>query len=561
MATEEERLRKHNDDPDFLSLVRAADEMYMRNTNKANHISLKRAIELYHSAFSYLDDSFEFDNCELYRKIGDCYYAMDDMDNARKNLEKTLDYSTTNASVYMRLASIYYSFDQDKGIEYNDRAFQLDNNFSNYGGRNFLTIKTDSYTQLGIKNKLEEYASDWPMKFQANGTVYTYEKPADAQARKAMLNKKLRIGYISSDFYNHTMMSFILPLLEHHDTKKYEIILYSAVDRQYDDTTTRVMACGNRFVDCSKLNNFDLAKRIHDDEVDILVDLGGFTHNRSFAMLFKPAPIQAQYMGFLNTYGFKEIDYIMCDEFTIPKNKADLYTEKPLYIEAGMDRFNFTRKNIDLPEVTPLPMEKNGYITFGSFNDISKITTSTIRLWSKLLLAVPTSKLLIYRYGPQLTDDKIAQLKERFGKFGILESRLEFSREVPDMHFKAYLKADVALDPTPFGGLSITIEALHMGLPTLTMLAEGMQSRGTARINRMLGIDPAFNALDEESFSQKGKALANNLKLLKDYRNTLRKTVESSSLKNDLDGFARSVETAYEKAWADYVDVKFENDK
>jgi predicted O-linked N-acetylglucosamine transferase (SPINDLY family) len=544
LTTEEERLSKRNDDTDYKALVQTADGMYNRG-------SYDHAIEVYTLCFKYLDESFQWDNCELYRKLGDCYFAKDDMDGARKNLEKTLDYSTTNASVYMRLASIYYSFQQDKGIEYNDRAFALDNNFSNYGGRNFLTIKTDAYTQLGVKNKLEEYAADWPKKFVANGTVYSHEKPSEADR-----HKKLKIAYISSDFYNHTMMSFVLPLIEHHDTEKYEIILYSTMDHAIDGITTRIMKCGNRFVDCSRLNNFELAKQIYDDGVDILVDLGGFTHNRSFALLFKPAPIQAQYMGFLNTYGFKEIDYILTDDYTIPKDKADLYTETPLYIEAGMDRFNFTRKELVLPDITPLPAEKKGYITFGSFNDLSKITISTIRLWSKLLLAVPDAKLLIYRYGPQMTPDKIAQFKENFQKFGISEERLEFSKEILDVHFKAYLKSDIALDPTPFGGLSITIEALHMGVPTLTMPAEGMQSRGTGRINRMLGIEDAFNASDEESFAQKGAALAADMDKLRNFRNSLREKVETSPLKKDLDGFARSVEAAYERAWQNYCESR-----
>ncbi|MDR2976271.1 MAG: hypothetical protein LBV19_03030 [Streptococcaceae bacterium] len=551
MATEEERLKKHCEDPDFLALMRAADEIYQRQDQNGNkQRSNERAIEIYKSLFSYIDDSFAWDQCELYRKIGDCYYAMDDMDHSRENLVKTLDYSTSNASVYMRLASIFYSFDQDKGIEYNDRAFALDNNFSNYGGRNFLTIKTDAYTPMGVRNKLEEYASDWPRKFVANGTVYTHERLKEQG--KLNKDKKLRIGYLSSDFYNHTMMSFVIPLLEHHDTEKYNITLYSTVDRDYDDITTRIMKFGNRFVDCAKLNNFDLAKRIFDDEIDILVDLGGFTHNRSFAMLFKPAPIQAQYMGFLGTYGFKEIDYILTDEYTVPKGSEDLYTESPMYIEAGMDRFNFTRK-INLPDIAPLPMEKNGYITFGCFNDISKITTTTLRLWSKLMKAVPTAHLLIYRYGPQLTPDKIEQIYQRLEKLGVPRKRVSIDKEQLDVHFKAYNLADIGLDPTPFGGLSITIEALHMGLPTLCCPGAAFASRGTGRVNKMLEIDDAFNASDEESFAQKGAALAADIEKVRYYRENLREIVQNSPLTQDLDGFARSVEAAYEKAWAEYV--------
>jgi len=543
MATEEERLRKHNEDPDYIALSQLADSMHQRGSHQ-------KAIDIYELQFKYLDETFEWDTCELYRKMGDCYYDMGDKDKARIYADKTLNYSTTNASIYQRLAELYYSFDQDKGIEMNERAFELDNNFSNYGGRNFLSIKTDAYTQRQVKEKLEEYASVWPPKFVANGTVYTHPKPKPEDK-----HKKLKIAYVSSDFYNHTMMSFIIPLISHHDTEKYEIILYSTVDRDFDDISRKIMRMGNRFVDCRHLNNFDFAKMIYEDNVDIVIDLGGFTHNRAFALLFKPAPIQAQYMGFLNTYGFKEFDYILCDEYTIPKERADEYTETPLYIEAGMDRFRFTREeDIVLPEIPPLPYDKNGYITFGSYNDLSKITTTTIRIWSKLLKKVPNSKMLIYRYGPQMTPDKIEQLKTRFESFGIDRDRLEFSQEIPDVHFKAYATCDFAVDPTPFGGLSITIEALHMGIPTLTMPGEGMQGRGTGRINRMLGIDEDFNGEGEEGFAEKGAAMAANIDKLRKYRFSLREQVQNSPLKQDLDGFARSVEAAYERAWEKYVD-------
>ncbi|GAB2025764.1 hypothetical protein OfM1_18360 [Lactovum odontotermitis] len=560
-TSEEERLKKRCNDLEFLTLMQAADKIYRHQNQMGDKKrSNERAIEIYQLLFSYIDDSFAWDKSELYRKIGNCYYAMGDRDHARINLEKTLNYSTTNAAVYKRLASIFYAFDQDKAIEYNSRAFTLDNNFANYSSRNFLTLQTDAYTPRGVREKLEEYASGWPRKFAANGTVYTHER---LKVRgKLKKDKKLRIAYLSSDFYSHTMMSFIIPLLEHHDRSKYDITLYSTVTQKYDKVTTRIMKLCSRFIDCSRLNNFELAQRIYEDEIDILIDLGGFTygHNRSFALLFRPAPIQVQYLGFLGTYGFKEVDYIMTDKYTVPKGSEDLYTETPMYIEAGMERFGFMRKT-ELPDITPLPMEKNDYVTFGSFNDIAKITTTTLRFWSKLMEAVPTAHLLIYRYGTRLTPDKIEQLYQRLENLGVARERVAFCKEKLDPHYKAYDLADIGLDSMPFGGLSITIEALHMGLPTLCCPGEAFASRGTGRVNKMLGIDGVFNASDEEDFARKGAVLAADYGKMRYYRENLRKIVQASPLTQDLDGFARSVEAAYVKAWCKYVDENSADNK
>ncbi|MDR1327421.1 MAG: hypothetical protein LBJ74_03345 [Heliobacteriaceae bacterium] len=533
MKTEQQRLAKKNTNRKYLQALKIADDTYHQK-------DFSKAIELYQGLFQYLDDSYAWDSCELYRKLGDAYNLLGDKDNCRQMYEKTLDYCTTNGSVYLALAGTYYYYDNEKAIKYYSRAIDLNFNPSAFTARFLTILKSDKYSQQQVKELFESYVDKYRPLIMEGGKPYEHVKKG---------RKKLKIGYLSSDFYNHAMMQFILPLLERHDTKKFDITLYSCTNKS-DYITERIKKTGMQFVDVYKLTNKELAKMIYEDEIDILVDLGGYTHNRSFVMLYKPAPIQMQYLGFVNTLGMKEAGYIFADEFTIPKDKAHLYTEKPLYLKSGMQRFDFNNQNTVFPDITPPPFKKNGYVTFGSYNCISKINDYTIKLWSSVLNKAENSKLLIYR--TQLTEGKKEQLKSKFKEHGISEDRLIFSSETQKVHFMAYLFCDIALDPVPFSGLTITTELIHMGIPVITMPGESMQSKGTARINKMLKLDE-LNAKSAEDYANIAAKLAKDTRRIERYRRDLRGILNRSKLRRDAKGFAKSVEEAYLKAWEGYI--------
>ena len=526
-------MAKKNTNRKYLQALKAADDTY----HKGN---FNKAIEMYQDCFKYLDQSYAYDSCELYRKMGDAYNSLKDNDNCRQMYEKTLDYCTTNGSVYLALASTYYYHDTDKAIKYYSRSIDLKFNTSAFTARFLTILKSDKYSQQQVKELFESYIDKYRPVAMGNDKPYEHVKKD---------KKKLKIGYLSSDFYNHAMMQFILPLIEWHDTKKFDITLYSTSGKS-DYISERMKKTYTRFVDANNLTNQELAKMIYEDEIDILVDLGGYTHNRSFLMFYKPAPIQMQYLGFVNTLGMKEVDYIFADEFTIPKDKAHLYTEKPLYLKSGMQRFDFNNQDTVFPKITPPPFKTNGYVTFGSYNCLSKINDYTIKLWASVLKKVENSKLLIYR--TQMTEGKKEQLKEKFKAQGISEDRLILSNENQKIHFMAYLFCDIALDPVPFGGLTITTELIHMGIPVITMPGESMQSKGTGRINKMLKLEE-LNAKDEEDFVNIAAKLAKDTRRMERYRRDLRGILTRSKLRRDVEGFAKSVEEAYLKAWKDYI--------
>ena len=161
------------------------------------------------------------------------------------------------------------------------------------------------------------------------------ENPFTYRDARLAHKEKLHIGYLSSDFKCHAMAQFVMPFMKNHDMKKYDFTLYSTTTTS-DFVTEQYKNLGMEWKDCNGLSNKQLANVIHEDCVDILVDLSGLTHCRCFAHFYKPAPVIMQYLGFVNTCGMREIDYIFADDFTIPKGLEKDYTEKPLYLNTYM---------------------------------------------------------------------------------------------------------------------------------------------------------------------------------------------------------------------------------
>jgi predicted O-linked N-acetylglucosamine transferase (SPINDLY family) len=340
-------------------------------------------------------------------------------------------------------------------------------------------------------------------------------------------------------------MNYILPIWENHNKDEFNFFIFNGSEK--DDTTTqRIKKIGFEIIDVSKADNKKIAELIYEKQIDILIDLGGYTHLKSYSFFYKPAPIIISYLGYLNTLGIKEVDYILTDKFTIPEDKAYLYTEKPLYLGKGYQIF----MEKSFPEVEENPFKKNEYITFGSFNCTSKFNETTIYLWSKILEGLPSSKLLIYR--TRLTKNIIKNLKLKFKQLGIDDERIIYSAQKYNPHFKAYSLCDIALDTYPFSGMSIAIETASMGVPTITMLGDGMQSRGAGRINHTLGLDE-FNATYGEEYIKKAIDLANNTELLEKLRKELRDKVNNSDLRQNEVEFTRNLEEKFKEIWKNFI--------
>lgn len=500
----------------------------------------KEAIQVYKTALimsKKIDNSFLG---SLYIRIANAYYKLEDRDKYTYYYEEYLKlFPQGQASVFSRLAHSYYYLNPDKSIDYHNKGLNVEVNRYDSACKLFAMTKSAFYEQQDIKEEAE-YEIE-----QLKNTIYKNLKQYNHDDKKKNPDKKLNIAYLSSDCHSHTMMNYILPIWENHNKDEFNFFIFSGSDKS-DSTTDEIKKTGIEFINCSKLEPPQIAKLIYEKQIDILVDLGGYTHLKTYTNLYKPAPIIISYLGYLNTMGMKEVDYILVDKYTIPEDKAYLYTEKPLYLDKGYQIFREKK----LPDVETSPFKANNYITFGSFNCSSKFNDTTFYMWTKILESMPTAKLLIYR--TKLTKSVIKYIKEKFSNRGISLDRISFVSKSYTPHFKAYSLADISLDPYPFSGMSIAIETALMGVPTISLVGDGMQSRGAGRINHVLGLDE-FNASYGDEYVEKAVKLANDKNRLEELRNTLRERVNNSDLRCSAADFTKDLEDKYKKAWVAFI--------
>lgn len=501
----------------------------------------KEAIKVYKLIqVMYGETLDEVSLASLYIRFANAYYCLEDRDKSTYYYEEYLKiYPQGQLSVFSRLAHAYYYLDADKCVDYHNKSLNFETTKYDTTSKLFSMLKSSFYDQSDIKNESERELEI------VRNTFYKNVKPYDYTERKKQKDKKLKIGYLSSDCYTHTMMNYIVPIWENHNQEEFDFVIFNGAEKE-DFTTERIKKTGIKMVPCAKLSEAEIAKLIHSEEIDILIDLGGYTHFKSLVAFYKPAPILVSYLGYLNTLGIPEFDYILTDRYTIPEKYADLYTEKPLYLDKGYQIF--AEKNY--PEVDEPPYKTNGYITYGCFNCTSKYSDAILFVWAQLLKKDTTAKLLLYR--TQMTRSVIRLVKEKFAKYGIKADRLIFDTKSLSPHYKAYLKADIALDPYPFSGMSIAIEAAAMGLPTISLVGEGMQSRGAGRINALLGLEE-LNASNGEEYIKNALALANDKEKISMLRQTLRTKLLNSDIRVNEKEFTQDLESKFKKAWQDFT--------
>ena len=363
---------------------------------------------------------------------------------------------------------------------------------------------------------------------------------------------RLRIGYVSPDFRRHVVGWNILPLMERHDRSRFEVFLYSNV-ACHDDLTERFRSACDQFRDIKALNDRQAAQLIHADSIDILVDLALHTSgNRLPIFARKPAPMQVTWAGYPGTTGLKQIDYRLTDpyldptaapSFTLPRSSGggDKYAEQSWRLP---DSFWCYQPYVDPPEVSPLPAPSNSYVTFGCLNAFCKTNLKVFDLWSRVLVEVRNSKvLLLSRPGSHRE-----RTLELFDSHGVARSRIEFVDYQPmDEYLRTYHRIDIGLDTFPYNGHTTSLEALWMGVPVVTLVGETAASRaGLCQLSN-IGLGE-LAASEEGQFVQTATALAGDLARLSDLRAGLRKRMEESPLM-DFDRFARNIETAYRQMW------------
>lgn len=337
--------------------------------------------------------------------------------------------------------------------------------------------------------------------------------------------RRLRIGFISGDFCRHAVASFFEPVLEHL-ARDHRLSLHAFSNTPIvDQVTQRMRAQFASWHHVYGMKEDAIAKLVREDEVDILIDLAGHTaHNRLLTLARKPAPVQASWIGYPGTTGLRSVDYFLADRYWVPSEQfRDQFTEQIVYLPALAP---FMADAL-CPPVNLLPAQHNGYITFGSFNRMDKLRRDVIALWSRLLRAVPDSRMLV---GAMPGDGSLGELVEWFAAEGIARERLDFRpRASVPVYLQQHYHVDICLDTFPFSGLTTALHSLWMGVPTLTLPGKTVPGRSGLTAMSHAGLE-MFIAHDPDDFVRRGIELAADIPALAALRAGMRERCERSPM-------------------------------
>jgi tetratricopeptide (TPR) repeat protein len=476
---------------------------------------------------------------DAYNGLGILYGQIRRLDDAVESYESAINIDPSDAGVYSNLGGVLKDLGRlDESLNALQKALDLDP--SNVVAHNNLLF-------------IHNYISNIP----PSGLLIEAQRFGDMVARLAQpyidwpnspdQERLLRVGFVSGDLHGHPVGYFldgVLASLAAKFSANLELFAYPTRACE-DETTKRLRASCKAWRSTVGLSDAALAQRIREDGIDILVDLSGHTAGNRLPMFaWKPAPIQVSWLGYFATTGVATMDYFVADPWTLPQNQEPFFTEKIWRLPET--RLCFTPPNAKV-DVNALPALTNGYVTFGCFNNLSKMNDAVVQLWARVLNAVPASRLFL-KY-QQLAEASVRQsTRERFAVHGITAERLIFEDYVPRANYlAAYHRVDIALDPFPFPGGTTTVEALWMGIPVLTLSGERFLARQGVGLLMNAGLSE-WIALDHDDYLARAVAHAGDLQGLAALRARLRQQVLASPI-YDAPRFAEHLEAALREMW------------
>ena len=467
-------------------------------------------------------------DAKLFAMISDRRHLLNDNVGAYEMMRKTIDYVYSPAGAEKNYSKFFISECHSRlaknahdnrrhieAIENDRRAFELTENETRrlefYDaillGLHFLDLSNEEMTAFHF---------DYQKFFEDVKPFTTYHKPHD----------RIRVGYISGDFRGHAAFAVTFGFISCHDRSKFEITCYSK-NKKDDAGTVLFKKAVEHFVDVKDLSAWELAQKIHDDEIDIAFDLAGHTgYNGLPTLVYRPAPVQISGIGYMSTTGLKEIDYYITDKVLDPpgEGREKYFSEKFLYMPA---QFCYARLE-DVPIPDGAPCMKNGYVTFGTICRYSKISDEMLAVWSEILNRVPEAKLLM-RAQEFISNRAVDELYNVMKNFGCDMNRVIFR---PAVHFQEYFaeisKVDIILDSYPYVGGATTLDALYMGVPVINLYGERHSTRFSKSILNSVGLgELSVNSV--ETYIQTAVALANDFETL----DVLHKNLRTMFLNSD----------------------------
>ena len=340
--------------------------------------------------------------------------------------------------------------------------------------------------------------------------------------------ERLCVGLVSGDFYNHPVGYFLENMLANIDQTRIALVAYPTLKKE-DELTARIRSCCVEWKSLVGKSDEEAAKLIHEDGVHVLLDLSGHTsHNRLPVFAWKPAPVQATWLGYFASTGLAEIDYLITDPISVPEYHQEYFTERVWYFPEI--RFNFSPPVVGKElESTPLPAMHNGYITFGCFQNFSKINDEVLAVWGRILQELPQAKLRIQTW-PLHSPTIREEFRQRLARSGIAPDSVTLAEHVPrSIYLEELTHIDIILDTFPFTGGTTTCEALWMGVPTVTLAGKAMVARQGASLLTCLGLD-SWISVDKDDYVAKALTHSADLEKLARLRKELRRQMLTSPL-------------------------------
>lgn len=363
------------------------------------------------------------------------------------------------------------------------------------------------------------------------------------------IKKKIKLAFLSPDFKTHSISFFLKDFLSKINKNDFEILAFSNLEINYhDEMTNELKEFFDEWYDVKKMSDSELVNLARSQNIDIFIDLAGFTFgNRIQAFKTRCSPIQISWLGYCNTLGIKNMDYIIVDLNLIKKEEQSLYSEKILYLPKI---WSVMSKQKNLPNINNLPAKQNSIFTFGSFNNFAKLSDKTIKLWSKILNN--TNSRLILKTGSKTSALAFKNILKKFNEHDVQENKILILNKNSSRkeHLSEYNNIDIALDPFPYPGVTTTFEAITMGVPVLTMRGSNFNSRCGESINLNLGMNE-FIARDEKDYFDKAVEVQKNLKKLELLRRSLREKALNSPL-FDVNNFTIDFTSILKRVWNNY---------
>ena len=361
-------------------------------------------------------------------------------------------------------------------------------------------------------------------------------------------DKRIRIGFISPDFQTHSIAYFVEPIFKHIDRNLFELCIYSTTSYR-DKTTERFEGYADIFREVSS-GIAQTHKQVVQDRLDILVELTGhFASNQLPLFAAKPAPVSISTIGYGNTTGLESIDARIIDEITDPTPDADkLATEQLIRVDGCFLCYQPSENAPDINE-----QETDRAFTFGSFNDLRKMSPSTLSTWAKILVANPTTRLILK--SSRLAEAEVqADILSRFETHSVDPKRVTLMARTPTTreHLDLYNQIDCSLDTFPYTGTTTTCESIWMGVPMITLLGKAHAGRVSASLLETVGHQEFIAGSLEEYIVKATKLASNGVRSAAD-RLALRQSVSESSLV-DQPAYVKKIERVYRDLWSSWCD-------